>query len=192
VADLGWLRACGFDAALASRAAAGGAILGICGGYQMLARSIVDEVESGAGSVPGLGLLPASVTFGADKVLGRPSGTALGAPVKAYEIHHGVVSVDGPGEPFLDGIRVGSVWGTTWHGVMENDEFRRRFLTEVGAMAGRGFVAAADTSFAARREQQLDVLGDLVAEHLDTAALLDLIENGAPAGLPFVPPGALS
>src|SRR6202042_2830515 len=105
VADLAWLRSVGLDAALGSRAAAGGAILGICGGYQMLARSIVDDVESGAGSVPGLGLLPAAVAFGADKVLGRPSGSALGASVQAYEIHHGVVTVDGPGEPFLDGVR---------------------------------------------------------------------------------------
>jgi adenosylcobyric acid synthase len=190
VADLAWLRSAGLAAELAARAAAGGAILGICGGYQMLARTIVDDVESGAGSVPGLGLLPATVAFGPDKVLGRPSGSALGAAVQAYEIHHGVVSVDGPGEPFLDGVRVGSVWGTTWHGVLENDEFRRRFLTEVAIIAGRGFVPAPGTSFAARREQQLDVLGDLIAEHLDPAALLRLIENGAPAGLPFVPPGA--
>jgi adenosylcobyric acid synthase len=190
VADLAWLRSSGFDTALAARAAAGGAILGICGGYQMLARSIVDDIESGAGSVPGLGLLAATVVFGADKVLGRPSGSWSGAPVQAYEIHHGVVSVDGPGEPFLDGVQVGPVWGTTWHGALENDEFRRRFLTLIGA--DRGFVPAPDTSFAARRERQLDVLGDLITEHLDTDTLLDLIEHGAPAGLPFIAPGAPS
>jgi adenosylcobyric acid synthase len=51
-------------------------------------------------------------------------------------------------------------------------------------------VAADDVSFTAARERRLDALGDLVADHLDTAALRTLIDSGAPAGLPFVPPGA--
>ncbi len=85
---------------------------------------------------------------------------------------------------------MGAVWGTTWHGVLENDAFRRAFLVEVARAAGRAFVPAPDTSFAAARERRLDALGDLVAEHADTDALWKLIENGAPAGLPFVPPGA--
>ena len=62
-------------------AARGQPVLGICGGYQMLAAEIDDPVESGAGVVAGLGLLPVRVTFGADKVLGRPSGTGYGATV---------------------------------------------------------------------------------------------------------------
>ena len=160
-------------------------MLGICGGYQMLARTITDDVESGAGTVPGLGLLPTSVAFARDKTLGRPSGSALGAPVTAYEIHHGVVKVEG-GSPFLDGCVDGSVWGTTWHGVFENDEFRRRFLTRVASAAGRRFVSAPDTSFAALREARLDALGDLVEQHLDTSAVLRLIESGAPPDLPVV------
>jgi adenosylcobyric acid synthase len=58
-------------------------------------------------------------------------------------------------------------------------------------LAGRqGFTVAPDTSFAAARERTLDLLGDLVEEHLDTGALWRLIEAGAPADLPFVPPGA--
>ena len=63
--------------------------------------------------------------------------------------------------------------------------------TQAAALAGRhGFTVAPDTDFAALRERGLDVLGDLVEEHLDTEALWRLIEQGAPAGLPFVPPGA--
>jgi len=76
------------------------------------------------------------------------------------------------------------VWGTSWHGTLENDEFRRAFLAEVAALAGRGFRPAPDTSFAAVREARLDVLGDLVAGHLDTAALGRLIEGGPVPGLP--------
>jgi adenosylcobyric acid synthase len=189
VADLGWLRDQGFASVIADRAAAGRPVLGICGGYQMLAAEIEDGVESRAGTVAGLGLLPARVTFGAAKILGRPAGSALGAPVTGYEIHHGIVTANGA-EPFLDGCRRGAVWGTSWHGTLENDAFRQAFLTEVAALAGRDFRAAPGVSFARLREAQLDLLGDLVAGHLDTAAMGRLIEAGAPAGLPVLPPAA--
>jgi adenosylcobyric acid synthase len=189
VADLAWLRSTGLADATLRRAAAGVPVLGICGGAQMLARTITDDVESRAGTVPGLGLLPTDVRFARDKTLGRPSGAALGEPVTGYEIHHGVVTVDEGAEPFLDGARSGSVFGTTWHGALENDGFRRAFLTEVARIGGRGFVVAGDTDFAALREARLDRLGDLVAEHADTDALWRLIEEGAPEGLPFLPPG---
>jgi adenosylcobyric acid synthase len=190
VADLAWLRTTGLADAVLRRAASGGPILGLCGGHQMLARTITDEVESRAGTVPGLGLLPTEVRFSREKTLGRPTGTAFGQPVHGYEIHHGVVTVDDDAEPFLDGARSGAVWGTTWHGALENDGFRRAFLTEVARQSGRRFVPAPDTDFAAVREAQLDRLGDLVAEHADTTALWRLLENGAPDGLPLLPPGA--
>ncbi|MFI0264505.1 cobyric acid synthase [Streptomyces sp. NPDC017056] len=189
VRALQWLRERGIADAVRRRAAEGRPVLGICGGFQMLGERIEDEVESKAGTVDGLGLLPVRVRFAADKTLARPSGEALGEPVEGYEIHHGVAEVTG-GQPFLDGCRSGSVWGTHWHGSLESDGFRRAFLRRVAADAGRAFVPAPDTSFAALREEQLDKLGDLIEEHADTDALLRLIEDGVPAGLPFVPPGA--
>jgi adenosylcobyric acid synthase len=166
-------------------------VLGICGGHQMLARTITDDVESRAGTVPGLALLPTDVLFARDKTLGRPAGRALGQPVHGYEIHHGLVAVDDGAEPFLDGARVGAVFGTTWHGALENDGFRRAFLTEVARISGRRFTVAPDTDFAAVREARLDRLGDLVAEHADTDALWRLIESGPPPGLPLLAPGSL-
>jgi adenosylcobyric acid synthase len=188
VRALEWLRGRGIADAVARRAAEGRPVLGICGGFQMLGERIEDEVESRAGTVGGLGLLPVHVRFAAGKTLARPVGEALGERVEGYEIHHGVAEVWG-GEAFLDGCRSGSVWGTHWHGSLENDRFRRRFLVEVAAVAGRRFVPAPDTSFAALREEQLDRLGDLIEEHADTGALLRLIEDGVPSGLPFIPPG---
>ncbi|MEV5830218.1 cobyric acid synthase [Spirillospora sp. NPDC052242] len=188
VSDLAWLRERGMADEVLRRVREGRPVLGVCGGYQMLAREIRDDVESGRGRVEGLGALPASVVFGREKVLGRPSGAAYGEPVEAYEIHHGVVAVEG-GEPFLDGCRSGNVWGTTWHGAMENDGFRRAFLGDVAGAAGRDFVPAPDVSFAALREATLDALGDLVEEHLDTDAVWRLIEQGAPADLPVVRSG---
>lgn len=191
VADLAWLRERGLDTAVASRAAAGRPVLGICGGYQMLTESIVDEVESGAGEVTGLGLLPGRVTFAAEKVLARPAGTWRGHPVDAYEIHHGSVGAATPAESFLDGQRAGAVWGTMWHGAFENDAFRRAWLTEAAAQAGVGWAPAPDApGFGDLREEMLDKLADAVGEHLDTAVLRTLLERGAPADLPFVPPGA--
>ncbi|WFE41906.1 cobyric acid synthase [Micromonospora sp. WMMD998] len=202
VADLAWLRETGLADAVRTHAAAGRPLLGICGGFQMLGRAIHDPVESRRGSVPGLGLLPVEVTFDRRKTVRRAEGTAAGdadVPVHGYEIHHGRVSAAGPGLPPLlryadgtgEGARLGAVCGTHWHGAFESDAFRRRFLTEVARVAGRtGFKVAPDTSFAAARERTLDLLGDLVEEHLDTDALWRLIESGPPPGLPFVPPGA--
>jgi len=189
VSDLAWLRQHGLDEALRDRVSKDRPTIGICGGFQMLASVIDDPYESGAGVVAGLGLLPARVRFGTEKILAIPEGRALGEIVSGYEIHHGVVDVEG-GEPFLDGCRVGAVFGTTWHGIFENDGFRRAFLTEVAAMTGSGFKVALDTNFAAVRQRRLDLLGDLVAGHIDTAAIWKLIEKGPTPGLPFIPPGA--
>jgi len=192
VADLAWLRSRGLAAELARRAADGRPVLGVCGGYQMLGTSIHDEVESGAGEVAGLALLPVRTTFGADKVLARPVGSYRGHVVStAYEIHHGRLSVDG-GEPLFapgEGCRVGAVAGTVWHGALESDGVRRALLCEVAAATGRDW-SPGTVSFEQVRQARLDALGDLVADHLDTDAVLRLLDAGPPPGLSFVPPGA--
>jgi adenosylcobyric acid synthase len=146
-------------------------------------------LESGAGRADGMGLLPTRVEFAAEKVLGRPSGTWRGQRVDAYEIHHGSAFPTEAAESFLDGWRSGAVWGTMWHGAFENDGFRRTWLAEVVP----GWSPAPDApSFTSLRESMLDKLADAVAEHLDTSTLRGLAEAGAPAGLPFVPPGVPS
>jgi adenosylcobyric acid synthase len=200
VDDLGWLRETGLADVVLAHAASGRPLLGLCGGFQMLATRIHDEVESRQGTVDGLGLLPIEVTFGPRKVVRRSRGSAYGTvEVAGYEIHHGFVSAGAGAATALlrypdgspEGAAVGNVFGTHWHGAFESDEFRRRFLAEAARLAGRrGFRVAPDTRYAALRERTLDLLGDLVEEHLDAGALWRLIEHGPPPGLPFVPPGA--
>jgi len=194
VQDLAWLRRTGLAQVIIEHASSGKPVVGICGGYQMLGEKITDTVESTAGTVAGLGLLDLEVEFGAEKILANPSGSSMGRAVAGYEIHHGRVVRSGD-DPLLDkpaeGSRRGSVHGTHWHGLLANNGFRRAWLTEAAAAAGRsGFVVAQDTDVAAMRETQLDVLGDLVEHHLDTDALTALIEHGAPQGLPVIGPGA--
>ncbi|WP_068276998.1 cobyric acid synthase [Aldersonia kunmingensis] len=193
VTDLEWLRRTGIADALLDHAARGGPIFGICGGYQMLGQGIEDDVESRRGFVTGLGLLDLEIRFEDPKVLSRASGSAGPIPVQGYEIHHGRVTRTGDA-PLLhaddgsaEGSVRGSVSGTHWHGVLESDEFRRSFLTEVAQRSGRtGFVVSPDTSFAAVRAAQLDLLADLLEEHADVDAIVSLIENGAPQGLPII------
>jgi adenosylcobyric acid synthase len=195
VEDLGLIRAHGIDRVLAERAAAGDPVLGVCGGYQLLGTRIDDGIESTTATVEGLGLLPVTTRFADDKVLGRVAGASplLGADAAGYEIRHGRVTREG-GEAWLrtadgadEGCAVGSVLGTSWHGLLESDDLRRALLAFVAERRGLDF-APATISFAALREARLDVLGDLVEAHLDTTALRSLIDVGAPAGLPVVPP----
>ncbi len=185
VEDLHRLRADGLDRALHSRR---GPILGVCGGYQMLGTEIDDAVESGAGRVPGLGLLPVTTVFEREKRLGRSSAVVRigGREVAAsgYEIRHGRLSDE---SPFV--VR-GDVIGTSWHGVLEGDALRRALLSWVAERRGRDWVPGT-RAFADVREAQLDRLADWLGEHVDEPALLELIERGAPAGLPVLPPGGV-
>ncbi|WP_433507728.1 cobyric acid synthase [Pseudonocardia halophobica] len=193
VSDLAWLRATGLADAIAAHAAENKPVLGICGGYQMLGRRITDpgvEVPEGA-DVAGLGLLDLEIAFDREKHLGTPTGTAFGVPVRGYEIHHGRVVRSGDAQ-LLDGegSDAGAVLGTHWHGLLENDAFRRLLLARLAEQSGRtGFRPAPDTSFAAERTAQLDLLADLVERHLDTAALEHVISHGAPVDLPVLATG---
>jgi adenosylcobyric acid synthase len=196
VADLAWLRTAGFDDALQALPSTT-TILGICGGYQMLGRRIDDPVESSAGGVGGLGMLPAETRFEPDKVTRPRAGIAeLPAghqPVTGYQIHHGRtastaswITLDDEWGTQPEGAvnDDGSVLGSSLHGLFEGDGFRTAFLAAVAARRGKTF-AASGVSFAAAREAQFDRLADLVEDHLDMAAIEKLIAAGAPLTVPI-------
>ena len=168
LADLAWLRARGIDRAVIEHARRGKPVLGICGGCQLLGGVIADPegVEGAPGATAeGLGLLDLATTFRPEKTLRlhEPAG---------YEIHHGRVA----GE-----TRSGAVTGTMVHGSLEDDGTRAAYLAETLGVASA-------VSFPAARERRLDLLGDLVEEHLNVDELLDLARGGAPRGLPVLPP----
>jgi adenosylcobyric acid synthase len=193
IEDLRLLRSRSIDRAFAERAKRALPTLAICGGYQMLGGRIEDGVESGEAEALGLGLLPVETFFEDEKVLGRPEGRAIGfgdAEVSGYEIHHGRVRRYG-GDPLFEtgedteGCRIGATLGTTWHGVLESDGFRRALLDWAAGERGLDWMPGED-SFASAREAQLEKLGDLVADHVDREALMSLIDEGQTPGIPVV------
>jgi adenosylcobyric acid synthase len=175
VHDLAWARERGLDRAVAA-AASRSVVLGICGGYQMLGTSIDDGVESRQRRADGLGLIEATTVFEPAKVLRQCTGTALGAPVHGYQVHHGRVRsatgwvhLDNPCED--EGAQEGRVSGTSVHGLFESDAFRDAYLAEVARLRGRTW-AGQPYCFAAAREAQYDRLADALEAHLDLSGVL--------------------
>jgi adenosylcobyric acid synthase len=187
VADLEWLRGRGLAEAVVAHARSGRAVLGVCGGFQMLCRRIDDAVESRAGQVHGLGLLDADIEFASAKTLRHWE-----SPLHGYEIHHGQVTRCEDDDWAGVGVRRGAVFGTHWHGLMDNNVLRRGWLTDAAAAAGRtGFVVADDVDVPARRDGQLDVMADLLDAHLDVDAVLGLATSG-PIRRPVITTGLSS
>ncbi|NLE23701.1 MAG: cobyric acid synthase [Actinobacteria bacterium] len=158
IADLQWLRRTGLSAALRAAAAAGTPVVGICGGYQMLGRRILDpgRVESSCDAVEGLGLLDVETTFASEKRTLQAEGVVaaacpLGSPgvaVSGYEIHMGRtvlgrgsrpllrLRTTGSGEERPDGALAGAVCGTYLHGIFDHPEARAAFLNALRAARG--------------------------------------------------------
>lgn len=172
VADLAWLRAQGLDDVLVNRASRGLPLMGICGGFQMLCTTISDSVESAAGTVQGLGVFDIDIDFAQTKTL-------VSHPDGSYEVHNGQVVrsaerpfIEDPATGEAEGARRGMVIGTHRHGYLEVDQVRRDLLEQVAAAVGRdGFVVGPDTSFAAERLRQVNLLADAVEQHLAGPAL---------------------
>lgn len=172
VSDLVWLRSTGIADAVQDRAAAGDPVLGICGGYQMLCERIEDPIESRQGTVEGLGILPGTVRFEQEKVLGRPSGEWHGHPVTGYTIHHGRPDADGT---FPGGASTGAVTGTMWHGMFESDDFRATWLHTVAVRRGSTWRPTADRQpFAQARESMIDRCADALEKFTDLDAILEV------------------
>ena len=177
--DLAFLRAQGWDIDLLAHARRGGRVLGICGGYQMLGRTIADPegLEGAPGTSPGLGLLEVDTVMTGDKRLTRVSArhVASGLPIAGYEIHLGRTQGPDCARPFadLDGAPDGAIsadgriTGTYLHGMFTDDGFRGAFLKALGA-------APSGLAYGARVDTTLDALAGHLEAHLDVEGLLAL------------------
>lgn len=178
--DLDFLRAQGWHIDMLAHHRRGGRILGICGGYQMLGRAIQDPhgIEGAAGTSEGLGLLDVETEMTPQKSLTRVTATDLasGAEVSGYEIHIGRTTGPARGRPLftVNGEPEGAqsadelVSGTYLHGMFSEDDYRRRFLENLGGTGSARYgeeVDATLNALAAHVETHCDVDGMLKIAH---------------------------
>ncbi len=179
IADLAALRAAGFDIDIAAHRRRGGLVLGLCGGYQMLGRTVADPqgIEGPPGRVAGLGLLDVETVLSARKRLEPVRGTTDGGvPFRGYEMHMGVTAGADCVRPFarLDSgapegavSADGRVFGTYIHALFADDRQRAAWLARLSA-------GAAGVCYDDLIEQTLDRLATHLAAHLDLDRLLSL------------------
>lgn len=183
VADLGWLRSSGMAAAVVEAYEGGSSLAGICGGYQMMGKAIYDGVESAPACTEGLGLLDATTRFCPEKVTRRRQGRMGSHPVSAYQIHHGrVAASESPWFTLEDGEEEGcatprGLWGTTLHGLFENDGARGAFLAEVAARAAKAWQPSG-LGFEDLRRRTWERLADTLEAHLDLGAVAEIMGRG--------------
>lgn len=180
IGDLAFFRAQGWEIDLSAHVRRGGRVLGVCGGYQMLGRTIADPdgIEGEPASVEGLGLLDVETVLTPDKRVVEVSGVhaGSGAPLRGYEIHVGRTSgpdcqrafaevSDGDCARHCDGAisSDGRVMGTYVHGVFADDRFRAAFLKELGGASGLAY------------ESEIDATLDRLAAHLEASLDIDAL-----------------
>lgn len=195
LADLRFLREGGLEATIQKRVALGTPLLGVCGGYQMLGLRITDaENAEGGGTLAGMGLLPVTTAFAAQKRRTRVSARALtlggalaplsGALLEGYEIHMGKTELSPGASPFarletgeLDGCFCQNVYGTYLHGLFDTAACREAVLSALCAKKGVSLGQSA-LDWPAYRQRQYDALADAVRAHLNMSLIYDILEAG--------------
>jgi len=187
--DLGWLRACGLADAILRAAKGGTPILGVCGGYQMLGRSLSDpDGTELRGELPGLGLLPVDTVFTGEKIRTRRSAVCVsepfaGAALTGYEIHMGRSDAHGA-LPFCrfsdggtDGAVCGSVFGTYLHGLFDSGALVEKLASYLARRRGLTIPAVTIETRAAYRNRQYDLLADAVRAALNMKRIYEIMEE---------------
>ncbi|MGL5083613.1 MAG: cobyric acid synthase CobQ [Microcoleaceae cyanobacterium] len=187
IPDLLALQESGMAAEIQRYIAAGGQVMGICGGYQMLGQTVADPygLEGKRGDYEGLGLLPLKTIIDRPKVSAKRLVTSAspqaGFPIEGYEIHQGRTQVLDRADitPLFDDIGLGvvntqySVWGHYLHGIFDNSAWRRAWLNHLRTPRGLSTLPTGVPNYREHREMLLDVLADIVEEALDLDLILD-------------------
>jgi len=197
--DLAWLQQSGLAQAVLQANRRTVPVLGVCGGYQMLGETIVDEVESGLGTLPGLGLLNSithfahnkTTTLVAARVQGGLPGMLAGCAdvaLQGYEIHMGETTLtagcrpllwlEKNGTPVADGAisEDGLVFGTYLHGLFDSNVFTRNIIN---ALRERKGLPALDITldYAQYKSQQFDLLADAMRENIDIDRIYQIMHQ---------------
>jgi adenosylcobyric acid synthase len=194
IGDLLVLQRTGMAEAIQNYAAAGGTVLGVCGGYQMMGEFLADPegLEGQEGRYQGLQLLPTRTVITPKKVARQRVLTSqyptMGLPVTGYELHQGRTQViDDEQKPaegkagydfLFDDHGLGlvddslSVWGAYIHGLFDNGPWRRAWLNRLRQQRGLGSLATGIPNYREQREMMLDVLADSVEAYVDLKPIL--------------------
>ncbi|HIK57136.1 MAG TPA: cobyric acid synthase CobQ [Synechococcales cyanobacterium M55_K2018_004] len=192
IADLLALQRTGLAEAIQNYAAAGGTVLGICGGFQMMGKMLADPegVEGQEGRYKGLGLIPLKTVITGQKVARQRQVSSnypqAGLPVLGYEIHQGRSHwAEGEEEKpnvtynaLFDDKNLGivdstqSIWGTYLHGIFDNGPWRRAWLNRLRQQRGLKSLPTGISNYREQREMMLDTLADVVESYLDLSSLL--------------------
>jgi adenosylcobyric acid synthase len=192
IADLQVLHKTGMAKAIQNYAAAGGTVLGICGGFQIMGQQLADPegLEGEAGRFPGLGLFPIRTVITGHKVARQRQAVSnfpqAGLPVIGYEIHQGrsrLIETPNPQQPhscqsLFDDPNLGMVdnsqlvWGTYLHGIFDNGPWRRAWLNRLRQQRGLKSLPTGISNYREQREAMLDSLANVVEAHLDLTPIL--------------------
>jgi adenosylcobyric acid synthase len=189
IADLQWLRQSGIAESIPNYLANGGTVMGICGGYQLLGRTLADPtgIEGIVGEYPGLNLLPIQTTISAIKTTRQRATTSnypdRGISIAGYEIHQGTTqwhseqaNIVEYEQLFTDdtlGIvdRELTVWGTYLHGIFDNGKWRRNWLNQIRSRQNLAPITDDVPNYSTQREEIFDKLADSISEYLDLSKL---------------------
>ena len=198
MADLAYLRESGLEAKILRFADQGGPVLGICGGYQMLGRTLSDPAgaETG-GSMRGMGLLPVETVFSAEKTRTRTQGRfgavegifsgLSGKNFEGYEIHMGVTESPAPilgltdsvtGESRMDGCAQGNVYGTYVHGILDGEDTAGEIVAALARKKGVDPSELGSVSGAEYKQRQYDLLADTVRANMDMQTVYRIFGEG--------------
>jgi len=201
LADLSWLRQSGLEGTILRLVGKGVPVIGICGGFQMLGRTLEDpQGVEGGGSMHGMGLLPVATTFSRKKSREQKYcqadlpdgfyGRLRGCPLEGYEIHMGEsilkdnagtatkITDSVSGKKKEEGAFAGNVCGTYIHGVFDKEASAEAIIRVIGEKKGIDVENMTGVDFAAFKEQQYDILASELRKHLDMKKIYEILENG--------------
>ncbi len=189
VSDMMWFKKHGGDLLLTEFVKSNRVVMGICGGYQMLSRVIFDPVESQVGRLSGFGYLNATTEFQNEKFLCQHRGIAhlmdCELPIRGYQIQNGIVSSVDPwitvgndnnpseGSVSSDGL----VYGISWHGIFENDEFRYIFLEKASRLANKD-VAFDRYGYDRAKNDYVDKISEAISKSIAVDMIFNLSSIG--------------